>query len=82
VCDANPYIEQLFPHGELGLYHLPDGVGEEHRYDDLFARIDEALTQDRSAQAEAARQVILTGHTFEQRMAEVVRLLGREVIRL
>lgn len=73
ICDANPYVSQLFPNGEIGFCHLDDTKGEEHRYDDLFARIDYALSHDMSSQAEAAHNVIVNGHTFEKRIEQVLK---------
>ena len=64
VCDRNPYIASLFPDGELGLY------GDEQ---ELFARIAEGLSCDRSEAAHRACELVRTEHSFEKRMAEVVR---------
>lgn len=63
LCDANPYIERLFPSGEVGLYHS---------LDELFALIDDALVHDHSADARRAYQQIVSAHTFEQRMRQVI----------
>lgn len=73
ICDANPYVEQLFPNGEIGLYHLDDTKRDEHRYDELFSKIDYALSHDMSAQAEAARSIIVNRHTFEKRIEQVLK---------
>ena len=64
VCDTNPYIEQLFPGGEVGLYNGPQ---------QLVERIREALEGDMSARADAAREKVLAGHTFGTRIAEVIK---------
>ena len=64
VCDANPYIEQLFPGGEVGLYN---GAQQ------LIEKIQEALEGDMSARAAAAREIVLKGHTFGTRIAEVIK---------
>lgn len=66
VCDANPCIEQLFPNGEIGVFHTTD---------ELFACIDEALTHDKTAAAQRGRQVIATNHSFDVRMQRVVAQL-------
>ena len=66
VCDANPYIEQLFAHGEVGLYH---------NMDELFALIDDALSHDKRAEAESARQIILSDHTFIHRIQQCLNVL-------
>ena len=64
VCDANPYIEQLFPGGEVGLYAGPQ---------QLVERIGEAFAGDTAALAAAAREKVLAGHTFGTRIAEVIK---------
>ncbi|MGN0235893.1 MAG: glycosyltransferase [Paludibacteraceae bacterium] len=66
ICDANPYIEQLFPNGEVGLYHNEQ---------ELYTLIDYALTHDMSAHARAAHDIILQHHTFTQRMQQMLALL-------
>lgn len=63
ICDANPYIETLFPNGEVGLYHNEQ---------ELFALIDYALTHDMSAQAQTAREQVVRNHTFTQRVETVL----------
>ncbi len=64
ICDANPYIEDLFPHGEVGLYHTEQ---------ELFALIDYALSHDMSVNARAAHEQVLQHHTFANRIASVLR---------
>ncbi len=64
ICDANLYIESLFPGGEVGLYHNEQ---------ELFSLIDYALTHDMSAQAQAAREQIISHHTFTQRIGTVLQ---------
>lgn len=66
ICNANPYLEQLFPNGEVGLYH---------NLDELFALIDHALTHDMRPQAEAAHRLIVSHDTFEQRLRQVLDVL-------
>lgn len=66
ICDANPYIETLFPNGEVGLYHNEL---------ELFSLIDYALTHDMSAQAQAAHEQIISRHTFTQRIETVLGAL-------
>ena len=78
VCDANPYIEKLFAHQELGLYRLGAEGDVDHRFDELYRRIDEALSADKTKQAEAARQIVVTGHTFEQRVQQVLSTIYAE----
>lgn len=76
VCDANPYIEQLFPNGEIGMYTVDLQAGEEHRYDSLFACIDYALQHDMTPQAMAAFEKIVTQHTFIQRIQQCLDTLA------
>jgi len=76
VCDTNPYIERLFPHGEIGLYKIDPQAGEEHQYDNLFACIDYALQHDMTAQAQAAYQIITKNHTFIQRIQQCLDSLA------
>lgn len=66
LCDANPYIETLFPNGEVGLYHNEQ---------ELFSLIDYALTHDMSAKAQAAREQVVRNHTFTQRIETMLRAL-------
>jgi|GEM_PF-486671 len=63
ICDANEFLEKLFPNGEVGLYHSDE---------EMFALIDNALSHDMSRQAAEARQIILKGHTFEARVEEML----------
>jgi spore maturation protein CgeB len=67
ICDANPYIEQLFPNGEIGIYHNEQ---------ELFDLIDYALTHDTSAQAEKAYQIVINEHTFINRVQQMLELLS------
>ncbi len=76
VCDSNPYIERLFPNGEIGLYHVNMPEGEEHKFDSLFACIDEALQHDKSSHAKAALELITSQHTFKQRISQCLEHLA------
>ena len=71
LCDANPYIESLFDSSEIGIWH---DSGE------LFSLIEEGLDKDMGAAAETARRKVMTNHTFEIRMREVLTLLFQERI--
>ena len=64
VCDANPYIRELFPNGAIGLYEGPK---------QLVARIREALEGDMSARSAEAREKVLEGHTFKARISKVIK---------
>lgn len=66
ICDANPYIEQLFPNGEIGIYHNEE---------ELFELIDYALTHDMSEQAERAHQIVVNNHTFVNRIQQMLNIL-------
>lgn len=76
VCDANPYVQQLFPDGEVVFYTLSETMGEEHRFDSLFAAIDHALQHNMSAQAQTAHRQIIEHHTFVHRIQEVLAILN------
>lgn len=77
ICDANPYVQQLFPNGEVGFYVLDEAVGaEQKKYDSLFAAIDYALQHDMSAHAQAAHQEIIHQHTFIQRISQCLEHLA------
>lgn len=71
ICDTNPYISELFPNGEIGLYRIDETLGE-HRFDQLFQRIDEALNADLRASALMAKDIVLRDHTFEVRVKQVL----------
>ena len=64
ICDANPYIRELFPDGSVGLYE----TGEE-----LVSQVRTALSGDMSQRAAAARQKVLEGHVFGTRIATVIK---------
>ena len=66
VCDANPYIESLFPDGQVGLYHNEA---------ELFSLIDYALSHDMTEASDAARQMVCAGHTYISRMRYVLDAL-------
>lgn len=76
VCDGNPYIESLFPNEEIGLYKVDLKEGEKHRYDSLFECIDYALSNDMSAKARQAYEIIITQHTFIQRIQQCLATLA------
>lgn len=76
VCDTNPYISKLFANQEVGLYSINSLAGEELQYDDLFAKIDEALKTDKSQQAKKAYQLIVSQHTFIQRIKQCLETLA------
>lgn len=67
VCDANPYLQGLFPGGEIGLYD---------NMDRMIGLVKEALEGDMSSRAAAARDKVLEGHTFGTRIAKVIEDLN------
>ena len=66
ICDSNPYIKSLFPHGEVGLYNNEE---------ELMALIENGLTTDKKNQAQKACQIILSNHTFEKRVEQMLDIL-------
>lgn len=64
ICDANPYIRNLFPCGEVGLYDTAE---------QMHALVREALEGDMSARASAARKKVMESHTFGTRIATVIK---------
>lgn len=59
ICDANPFIESIFPNGEIGLYHNEK---------ELIELIDNALQNDQSENAKKAHDIIYSKHTFLHRV--------------
>ena len=66
ICDGNPYIEQLFGHGEVGIYHDEQ---------ELFGCIDYALSHDMTEQACAANHIVTSQHTYQQRILQCLSVL-------
>lgn len=71
VCDANPYIESLFPNGEVGLYHNEEEMVEQIRW-----ALDSANVQERERRAKAAQKIILKGNTFLSRVKQMLETAG------
>lgn len=71
VCDANPYIESLFPNGEVGLYHNEEELIEQIRW-----ALDPANEQERERRAKAAQEIILKGNTFLSRVKQMLETAG------
>ena len=63
VCDANPYIKELFPDGSVGIYET------QHQ---MNALIREALEGDRSAEARRACELVRSRHTMQNRVNTVI----------
>lgn len=66
ICDKNPFIESVFPNGEVGLYD---------NYNELCSLIDYALSHDMTANASAAKRIVLENHTFDKRVEQMLKLL-------
>lgn len=66
ICDANPYIESLFPHSEVGLYHNEE---------ELIALIDYALSNDQSENAKKAYTIVVENHTFLHRVKTMLEII-------
>ena len=68
ICDANPYLTEMFPDGCVGLYAS---------LEQLHALIREALEGDMSSRAAAAREKVLASGTFGTRIATVIEDLNK-----
>ncbi len=71
ICDANPYIESLFPNQEVGVYH-----SEEEMLSLLRWALDENNTQECASRANAAYKIISEHHTFQARVKEMLQKIG------
>lgn len=68
ICDANPYLEEVFQNGEVGLFHNET---------ELYELIDYALTHDMSEKSEKAYQIVLENHTLSSRLKHVLNILNQ-----
>jgi spore maturation protein CgeB len=66
ICDANPFIESLFPNGEIGLYNNEK---------QLIACVNEALQNDTSEAAKKACETVLSNHTFLHRVKKMLAII-------
>ncbi|MBO4654866.1 MAG: glycosyltransferase [Bacteroidales bacterium] len=66
ICDANPYIEELFPNGEIGLYH-----NEKELIEQINWALDPANEPEREARAKRAQEIVLSSHRFVDRIRQV-----------
>lgn len=71
ICDANPYIESLFPHKEIGLYHNETELMEQIEW-----ALDPDNSEERNRKAKEAQTIVLASHTFKHRMQCVLNSLG------
>lgn len=67
VCDANPYIESLFPNGELYLYHSDE---------ECLNMIEKALEAYDGKKGEPAYKEVVSKHSFQSRMLKVLETLN------
>ena len=67
VCDANPYIKELFPDGNVGIYETQEQMN---------ALIREALEGDRSEEARRACELVRSRHTMQNRVNTVINDLN------
>lgn len=70
ICDANPYIESLFPNGEVGLYH-----NEKELIEQINWALDPANEWERESKAKQAQDIVLSSHTFANRISQVLSLI-------
>ena len=71
ICDANPYIESLFPHGEMGLYH-----NEIELMELIEWALDPKNQEERDNKAKQAQEIVCSSHTFKHRMQFVLETIG------
>ncbi|MBQ9584185.1 MAG: glycosyltransferase [Bacteroidales bacterium] len=69
ICDSNPYLQSIFPGGEIALYLTPQ---------QMITCIREALEGDMAPRAAQARAIVLSGHTFGTRIAAVINDLKND----
>lgn len=65
LCDANPYIETLFPNGEVGIYHNEE---------ELFCLVEKGLQEDKTSSALSAHRLIVENHSFIVRIKEALTI--------
>ncbi len=66
ICDSNPYIDGLFPNGEVALYHTDE---------ECLELIERRLAAPSDEYDAAAYELIANEHTFEKRIETVLRSL-------
>lgn len=71
LCDSNPYLQQLFPQQEVGLYTNTSS---------LLTQIKEALHKLPTEQARKAQAIVLAQHTYTHRMQTVLDTLAAQGI--
>lgn len=71
ICDANPFIESLFPNQEVGLYHNEDEMLSLIRW-----ALDDNNVVEREQRAMAGHNIIIRNHTFLSRVQEMLEKIG------
>jgi len=66
ICDANTYIKSIFSDGQVGLYQTKK---------ELITLIDNALKCDKSKDAQRAYQIVISKHTFNKRIEQMLDML-------
>lgn len=66
LCDGNPYIDNLFRNGEIGIWHSVD---------ELISMIGKSLESDLHDRALMAYQEVIRNHTYDVRMKTVIDTL-------
>jgi spore maturation protein CgeB len=67
ICDANPFIENIFSNKEVGLYRNED---------ELINLIDDAIQNHKIENAKKAQQIVLSEHTFIHRIREMLKIIN------
>ncbi len=66
ICDTNTYIKSIFSDGQVGLYQTKK---------ELITLIDDALKCDKSKDAQRAYQIVMSKHTFNKRIEQMLDML-------
>ena len=69
ICDANPYIESIFPNGEVGLYHNDE---------EMITLIRKALKSENAANAYKAYNTVIKNHTFVKRIEQMLEIVNKQ----
>lgn len=67
LVDWNPYIESLFPNGEVAMYHSEK---------ELLEMVDYYLKTDTTQQALQANRIVYSEHRFINRISEVLSIIN------
>lgn len=70
VVDYNPFVAEVYPHGEVGIFRSDE---------ELLAEVERALNNDCSGPAARAHRQVAAHHTFGCRIREALRILGMSV---